>query len=181
VRSFHLVLTDREELRPFRHEPLAPQLGINSVNTLHLFYSFQLVIDDLQSSFGSIVMPCFRTKLVRRRPVSQISALPPDYPTAQWLEEGKLRHSVSSLTKPALSDTFVSQDIPPVHIEDVWREVRALERHHFASSRYRRIGRTIEPVIDFFTRFSPVLDTMSQYGSNSATLIWGSLKAMLVV
>jgi hypothetical protein len=157
------------------------QPGLNNVNALHLFHSLQFVIEDLLSSFSSIVMSCFGAKPARRRPASQISAMPPDYPTAQWLEEGKMRQSISSLTKTELSENFVTQDPPPVHIEDVWREVRALERHHFATSRYRQIGRTIEPVIDFFTRFSPVLDTMSQYGSNSATLVWGSLKAMLVV
>jgi hypothetical protein len=68
-----------------------------------------------------------------------------------------------------------------VHIEDVWKEVRALERQHFASSRYRRIGRTMEPVIDFFEKFSSALDTMVQYGASPVVLVWGSLKAVLVV
>ncbi|KAA8571421.1 hypothetical protein EYC84_001424 [Monilinia fructicola] len=67
-----------------------------------------------------------------------------------------------------------------VNIDDVWREVRALERHNFASSRYRKVGKTIEPIIDFLTRFSPVVDMMVQ-GTSSASLVWGSLKAVLMV
>lgn len=39
----------------------------------------------------------------------------------------------------------------------------------------------MEPVIDFFEKFSPALDTMVQYGANPVVLVWGSLKAVLVV
>lgn len=73
-----------------------------------------------------------------------------------------------------------SEDVTAIHLENVWREVRALETHHSSSNRFTRIRRTIEPVIDFFATFSPVFDTMTN-GTASASLIWGSLKAVLVV
>ncbi|KAH8758170.1 hypothetical protein F5882DRAFT_453880 [Hyaloscypha sp. PMI_1271] len=89
--------------------------------------------------------------------------------------------TLSSLVKddpPPFEDVVAER---PVHVEDVWSEVRALERHHLASRRYRHISGTIEPVIDFLSRFTPVVDTFAQYGSSSAALIWGSLKAVLVI
>jgi|SRR5271168_3819042 len=127
-------------------------------------------------------MSCFRTKAAKQQSaIRSTSIKPPDYSTSQWLEHEKIWQPLSGPTKAESSNTFVVQEVVPVHVEDVWREVRALERRHFASSRYRRIGRTMEPVIDFFTRFSPVLDSMVQYGTSSATIVWGSLKAVLVV
>ncbi|KAJ8059585.1 hypothetical protein OCU04_011240 [Sclerotinia nivalis] len=103
-----------------------------------------------------------------------------DYPNTQWPEDVKIKAPYFGTTEeldPGVSMVVVQ---PPISIDDIWREVRALERHKFASSRYRKVGKTIEPVIDFLTRFSPVVDMMVQ-GSSSASLIWGSLKAVLMV
>jgi hypothetical protein len=74
-----------------------------------------------------------------------------------------------------------AQELTYSQIDDVWREVHALERQNLASSRYRHVGRTFEPVIDFFTRFSPMVDSMIQYGSRPSTLVWGALKGVLMV
>ncbi|KAF7896510.1 hypothetical protein EAF00_006524 [Botryotinia globosa] len=107
-----------------------------------------------------------------------------DYPNPQWQEDLKIStpsFGTSSLAiemETTSSSMIVAQ--PPINIDDVWREVRALERHRFASSRYRKVGKTIEPVIDFLTRFSPIVDMMVQ-GTSSASLVWGSLKAVLMV
>ncbi|KAF7908101.1 uncharacterized protein EAF01_003856 [Botrytis porri] len=107
-----------------------------------------------------------------------------DYPNPQWQEDVKIRtpsfgtSSLATETETTSSPIIVPQ--PPINIDDVWREVRALERHRFASSRYRKVGKTIEPVIDFLTRFSPIIDMMVQ-GTSSASLVWGSLKAVLMV
>jgi len=90
----------------------------------------------------------------------------------------------AALSMPVRDDPPPFEEVlegEPVHVEDVWKEVRALERHHLASSRYRDISRTMEPVIDFLTRFTPVVNTFVQNGSGSATFVWGSLKAVLVV
>ncbi|KAF7932838.1 uncharacterized protein EAE98_004137 [Botrytis deweyae] len=107
-----------------------------------------------------------------------------DYPNPQWQEEVKIKtppfgtSSLATETETTSSSMILPQ--PPINIDDVWREVRALERHRFASSRYRKVGKTIEPVIDFLTRFSPIVDMMVQ-GTSSASLVWGSLKAVLMV
>ncbi|KAM0184844.1 hypothetical protein ACHAPC_005560 [Botrytis cinerea] len=107
-----------------------------------------------------------------------------DHPNPQWQEDMKIRtpsfgtSSLATGKETISSSMIVSQQ--PINIDDVWREVRALERHRFASSRYRKVGKTIEPVIDFLTRFSPVVDMMVQ-GTSSASLVWGSLKAVLMV
>lgn len=107
-----------------------------------------------------------------------------DYPNAQYPEDVKVKtlsfgtSSLATEIETPSSSMVVAQ--PPINIDDVWREVRALERHNFASSRYRKVGKTIEPVIDFLTRFSPVVDMMVQ-GSSSASLVWGSLKAVLMI
>ncbi|KAI9642687.1 hypothetical protein NHQ30_008418 [Ciborinia camelliae] len=107
-----------------------------------------------------------------------------DYPNAQWPEDFKIKPpsfgTPSLATEIETSSSYTVAAQTPINIDDVWREVRALERHHFASSRYRKVGKTIEPVIDFLTRFSPVVDMMVQ-GTSSASLVWGSLKAVLMV
>ena len=101
--------------------------------------------------------------------------------SSQWLEDSKMKRSTSSLDKFTPPDFYGAADLSHAHVEDVWREVRALERHKSASSRYREIGSTMEPIIDFFTRYTPVLDTAVQSGSSVAVLVWGSLKAVLLV
>lgn len=107
-----------------------------------------------------------------------------DYPNLQLPEDFELQPPLfgistvsTEIEAPGLSAVALRT---PINIDDVWREVRALERHNFASSRYRKVGKTIEPIIDFLTRFSPVVDMMVQ-GTSSASLVWGSLKAVLMV
>jgi hypothetical protein len=92
-------------------------------------------------------------------------------------ENPKAESSASGETESLRSKSSVPA---PVNIDDIWREVRALERHNHGSSRYSKVGRTIEPVIDFLARFAPVVDMMVQ-GTSTASLVWGSLKGILLV
>ncbi|QSZ32069.1 hypothetical protein DSL72_001638 [Monilinia vaccinii-corymbosi] len=118
---------------------------------------------------------------VRDRVPSYRSA---DYPNSQWPEDIKIKpppFGPSNLaTEIGASTSSKAAAQAPINIDDVWREVRALERHNFASSRYRKVGKTIEPIIDFLTRFSPAVDMMVQ-GTSTASLVWGSLRAVLMV
>ncbi|ESZ90972.1 hypothetical protein SBOR_8635 [Sclerotinia borealis F-4128] len=129
-------------------------------------------------------MSRFRKPLVENVGVSERvpSYTSANYPNAQWTEDVKPQSfgtsSLATEMEKSTSSSLVAQ--MPINIDDVWREVRALERHNFASSRYRKVGKTIEPVIDFLTRFSPVVDMMVQ-GTSSASLVWGSLKVVLMV
>ena len=129
---------------------------------------------------GSFAMSCFRSQPRSLMKPKNSSTFSSDI-SSQWFENGKMRRSISSLSKIEPSDLYGTAERSHVHVEDVWREVRTLERHRSTSSRYREIGRTMEPVIDFFTRYSPVLDATVQSGSSISGLVWGSLKAVLMV
>lgn len=129
-----------------------------------------------------------KMSLFRKPEVEEMNRVPSyrsaDYPNSQWPDDIKIKPS--SFSPPSFAtgmedpSTSIVTSHKTVNIDDVWREVRALERHNFASSRYRKVGKTIEPIIDFLTRFSPVVDMMVQ-GTSSASLVWGSLKAVLMV
>ncbi|PQE26725.1 Tetratricopeptide repeat-containing protein [Rutstroemia sp. NJR-2017a BVV2] len=96
-------------------------------------------------------------------------------------ENSKAESSTAGETESLRSKSSVLVPAPvPVNIDDIWREVRALERHNHGSSRYSKVGRTIEPVIDFLARYAPVVDMMVQ-GTSTASLVWGSLKGILLV
>jgi hypothetical protein len=96
-------------------------------------------------------------------------------------ENSKADSSSAGETESLRSKSSVPAPAPvPVNIDDIWREVRALERHNHGSSRYSKVGRTIEPVIDFLARYAPVVDMMVQ-GTSTASLVWGSLKGILLV
>lgn len=68
-----------------------------------------------------------------------------------------------------------------VNVREIWHEVHALERQHSVSSKYRNFGHTLEPVVDFFVKFGPAIDSAVQYGSTPSTLLWGALKAVINV
>ena len=64
-------------------------------------------------------------------------------------------------------------------VEDVLREVQSLEKRQYAQSRFRRLARYLEPLIDFLMMYSPALDIIVQYDANPSAIVWGSLKALL--
>ncbi|CAD6445346.1 a9bb4458-a7ff-4557-b5c9-8001b7ffca93, partial [Sclerotinia trifoliorum] len=126
-------------------------------------------ISKLNFKLNPTKMSCFRKSPVENVISDQVPCYTSaDYPNTRLLDKKK---------HPDLSMVAIQ---PSISIDEVWLEVRALEHPKFASSRYRKVGKTIEPVIDFLTRFAPVVDMMVQ-GSSSASLIWGSLKAVLMV
>lgn len=66
-------------------------------------------------------------------------------------------------------------------MEDVLHEVQNLETQHLSKSRFRRLTRRMEPLIDFLIRYSPAVDMMVQYEVAPSALIWGVLKVLLEV
>lgn len=66
-------------------------------------------------------------------------------------------------------------------MEDVLQEVQNLENQQLYKSRFRRLTCRLEPLIDFFIRYSPAIDMMVQYEVAPSALIWGVLKALLEV
>ena len=72
-----------------------------------------------------------------------------------------------------------SYDGASATVEDVLREVRSLERRQHSQSRFRRMARYLEPLIDFLMMYSPALDIIVQFDANPSAIIWGSIKALL--
>lgn len=127
-------------------------------------------------------MSCCGLKICNRHQGDGVNNKPKkeSLPESKWPEDEKdaalFCNSLDEEDFPAKSRELTFFDV-----DEVWKEVHALERLHRSSSRYRRVGRTIEPVINFFIRFSPIVDTMVQYGSSPSTVIWGALKGILIV
>ena len=64
-------------------------------------------------------------------------------------------------------------------VEDVLREVQSLERRQHTKSRFRRLTRCLEPLVDFLVMYSPAVDTIVQYDVNPSAVVWGSLKTLI--
>ncbi|KAK6538895.1 hypothetical protein TWF694_010452 [Orbilia ellipsospora] len=65
--------------------------------------------------------------------------------------------------------------------EDLELEVRRLETHRLKSSKSFRIGKSIQPLVEFLKRHSEAVDTMVQANPYPAALVWGSFKVLLTV
>ncbi|KAL9637039.1 MAG: hypothetical protein Q9204_002023 [Flavoplaca sp. TL-2023a] len=59
------------------------------------------------------------------------------------------------------------------------RSVQPLEDVKNKKSRFRRLCRKLEPLINFVMMYSPAVDMMVQFDAHPSALIWGSLKAIL--
>ena len=64
-------------------------------------------------------------------------------------------------------------------VEDVLREVQSLERRQHAKSRFRRLARCLEPLVEFLIMYSPAVDTIVQYDVTPSAVVWGSLKTLI--
>lgn len=64
-------------------------------------------------------------------------------------------------------------------VEDALREVQSLERQQYTKSRFRRLARRLEPLIDFLIVYAPTVDMLVQYDVNPSAVVWGSLKTLI--
>jgi hypothetical protein len=60
-------------------------------------------------------------------------------------------------------------------------EVGNLERQHASKRRSRTIARYLQPLVGFVERYAAAVDAAVQGSLNPASLIWGLLRALLVV
>lgn len=65
--------------------------------------------------------------------------------------------------------------------QDVLRVVQALEQKSRSRSRFRRLARHLEPVVDFLTMYSPAVDMLVQFDVNPSAVVWGSIKTLIKV
>lgn len=65
--------------------------------------------------------------------------------------------------------------------ENLIAEVSVLDKKHAASNPARRIGRRLQPLIDFVERYAIAIDVAVQGTLSPATLVWGALRGLLVV
>lgn len=66
-------------------------------------------------------------------------------------------------------------------VEDVLREVQSLERQSKTKSRFRRLARCVEPLLDFLVMYSPAVDIIVQYDVTPSAVVWGSMKTLIKV
>ena len=66
-------------------------------------------------------------------------------------------------------------------VDDVLQEVRSLETRRHAQSRFRRLARYLEPLIDFLVMYSPAVDMLVQYDVSPSAVVWGSLRTLIKV
>ena len=64
-------------------------------------------------------------------------------------------------------------------LEVALREVQSLEQECLSKSRFRRLTRHLEPLIDFLIMYSPAVDILVQFDANPSAVVWGSLKAII--
>ncbi|KAF3909407.1 hypothetical protein AA313_de0201543 [Arthrobotrys entomopaga] len=66
-----------------------------------------------------------------------------------------------------------------VTVKDLESEVTRLETHKLMRSKTFRIGKRIQPLVEFLKRHSEAMDTMVQANPFPAALVWGSFKVLL--
>ncbi|EPS41471.1 hypothetical protein H072_4653 [Dactylellina haptotyla CBS 200.50] len=79
-----------------------------------------------------------------------------------------------------LSEKELSQ-FKPATVDDLEEEVRRLEDHKLKKSMSFKIGKKIQPLVDFLRRHTDAVDTMVQANPFPAALVWGSLKVLLTL
>lgn len=72
-----------------------------------------------------------------------------------------------------------SPDSAYAQVEDVLREVQSMEKQQYTKSRFRRLARCLEPLVDFLIMYSPAVDIIVQYDVSPSAVVWGSLKVLL--
>ena len=66
-------------------------------------------------------------------------------------------------------------------LQDFKAEAQSLQTSNVFRSRAHRFIMALDPLVLFLSRYASVVDTMVQYDVNPSTIVWGSLKALLVV
>jgi hypothetical protein len=66
-------------------------------------------------------------------------------------------------------------------IEDVSGELKLLDDHYSSNTNSRLSSRKIAPLVDFLTLYNPAVDIAVQSDPAPSALVWGSLKALLLV
>ena len=56
-----------------------------------------------------------------------------------------------------------------------------MEKQHHTNSRFRRLTRCLEPLVEFLIMYSPAVDMIVQYDVNPSALVWGSLKTIIKI
>lgn len=66
-------------------------------------------------------------------------------------------------------------------IEDVSGELKILADHYSTNSDFRLSSHKIAPLVDFLTVYNPAVDVAVQSHPAPSALVWGNLKALLLV
>jgi hypothetical protein len=66
-------------------------------------------------------------------------------------------------------------------IEDVSGELKLLADHYSSNANFRLSSRKIAPLVDFLTLYNPAVDVAVQSDPAPSALVWGNLKALLLV
>jgi hypothetical protein len=66
-------------------------------------------------------------------------------------------------------------------LQALFVEVRNLERRHASKRRSRTVAHHLQPLVAFVERYASAVDAAVQGSLNPASLIWGLLRALLVV
>lgn len=66
-------------------------------------------------------------------------------------------------------------------VKSALQDVQALECAHYSKSRFRRLSRCMEPLIDFLLMYSPAVDILVQFDVNPSAVVWGAVRSLLKV
>lgn len=66
-------------------------------------------------------------------------------------------------------------------LDGLFVEINEIEKQHASKHRSRKIAHHLQPFVSFIERYASAVDVAVQGTLNPASLIWGSLRAMLVV
>lgn len=85
-----------------------------------------------------------------------------------------IQHYINHLGKGAEIGAYAQ-------VESALQDVQALEYAHYSTSRFRRLSRCMEPLVDFLLMYSPAVDILVQFDVSPSAVIWGAVRSLLKV
>lgn len=73
------------------------------------------------------------------------------------------------------------QECQNTSLQDFVAEAHSLQTSKVFRSRAHRFIVALDPLVQFLSKYASAVDTIGQYDVNPSAIVWGSLKALLVV
>lgn len=134
---------------------------------------------------------CFSFPLSSRRKIESTQpSLVAESPVSHRLENVEEKPEKEKVPTLHTTGTFSSAtttlahyrlDNTTVDLKELFNKVQHLESSYSKLSRHKKFGHAVEQIVQFCRRFAPSADVVSQCGGGYAQLLWGCLRALLMV